>query len=41
MKISFDAVPIINGKMTGVGWCDVTIQLKDAGNERKCGEQDQ
>ena len=23
MKISFDAVPIINGKMTGVGWCEV------------------
>ena len=23
MNISFDAVPIINGKMTGVGWCEV------------------
>ncbi len=23
MKISFDAVPIINGKMTGIGWCEV------------------
>ena len=23
MKVSFDAVPIINGKMTGVGWCEV------------------
>lgn len=23
MKISFDAVPIINGGMTGIGWCEV------------------
>lgn len=23
MKISFDAAPIISGKMTGIGWCEV------------------